>query len=241
MRIKVISDIHTEFHNTDLSKSFLDSVPNENIDLLIVAGDLSTGYKKRIKPNLRQLCNRFPHVLYVLGNHDCWYSSIEKRYTQLTNLDAQIENFHFLQDSRIQIEDEHFIGGTLWFPDTPEQRATWIDFRFVEGGCHPIYASHEKTKQYLEENVETGDIVVTHHLPSLKCVSPQWEEDPSNHYFVSSMDHIIHEKKPNFWFFGHTHDTRHVVIDETELICNPRGYPHEINGFDIDLVVDTEL
>ena len=27
------------------------------------------------------------------------------------------------------------------------------------------------------------------------------------------------------WFHGHTHDTYDYMIDQTRILCNPKGYP----------------
>jgi len=185
MQIKLISDLHTEFSHKDQRDETFEWLPNEGIDTLIVAGDLSTGFKKRIKPNLKAMCDRFPNVIYVLGNHDCWYSSLEKRYEQLSTLDAKISNLHWLENRAVTIDNERFIGGTLWFPRQVNSKNSWVDYRLVEDGYETISAAHEKTKKYLEDNVREGDIMVTHHLPSYQCVAPRWVGEFSNCFFVA--------------------------------------------------------
>ena len=40
------------------------------------------------------------------------------------------------------------------------------------------------------------------------------------------------------WIHGHTHAPCNYTVGETQVICNPRGYPGESgNGFDLELVV----
>jgi len=239
MKVRQISDIHTEFHS-DNGKKLLASIPNEGVDVLIVCGDLSTGFNKRIQPNLKQLCDKFPHVIYVMGNHDHWGSSIEKKTNQLRDLDGKVSNLHFLECDRIKVEDKFFAGCTLWFPEGYRMSAGWCDFRRIDGGADSIFIQNHRSKEFLSKEVVQGDIVITHHLPSLKCVHPRWVGNLMNQYFVSEMDEVIIKNKPALWLFGHTHDNRDLSIENTRLLCNPVGYPEEGVSYNFDLIIDTE-
>lgn len=242
MKLKIISDIHTEFDRNDNGKKFLDSIPNKDVDVLIVPGDLTTKYYEE---NLKQLCDRFPQVVYVLGNHDYWYGSIEGKNEMVANIAAKLSNLHFLNNERKEIGGKFFAGTTLWFPDIERQNMPslygWIDCRQVQGGHSAIFEAAEKASQFLEKNVQKGDIVVTHHLPSKQCVADRWMDDEYNCYFLHDVEHVMLKNEPAFWFFGHTHDVRHLMIWKTELLCNPRGYPHEAVPSDLNLTIDTEL
>jgi predicted phosphodiesterase len=239
MKIKLISDVHVEFDGEDDGFTFLTTLPNKDVDVLVVAGDL--GVKKLISPALKLLCQRFPHVVYVTGNHDNWYGAIDDKIKEFEALDAEVENFYFLENKRIEIEGQGFAGCTLWFSPHPMTRGTWIDFRMVESGSVAVYRQNALSKQFLRNEVKEGDVVVTHHLPSPKCVHPQWEGMPTNCYFVCDMEDVMLNNKPAYWLFGHTHDRIDVTIGETQCLCNPRGYPHEGVNFDEYFVIDTDL
>ena len=70
-------------------------------------------------------------------------------------------------------------------------------------------------------------MVVTHHMPSEKCVSPRFVGSPLNVFFHSNFDDFIIDRKPKLWLSGHTHDPYDFMIGETRLVCHPRAYPSE--------------
>lgn len=241
MKVKLVSDIHTEF-DRDGGDRFCDYLPNEEVDVLVVAGDLTTNHYER---NLTMLCDRFPDVVYVMGNHDYWRGSLASKRELMSKIQAKLPNLHWLDNDRKVIGDRFFAGGTLWFsrdgvePDVPCPRsANWPDFRYVDDGPDGIFDEFDATYKFLNENVQKGDIVITHHLPSPKCVHPRWEGMNTNCYFVGDVEDIILRKEPSHWFFGHTHDARDLQIYATRLVCNPRGYPGENVKFDPHLIIE---
>jgi len=241
-KIKLISDIHIDYE-ADHGLAFIDSLPSDDTDILVLAGDVVTdGHLGNYYDTFKALCDKFDQVLYVLGNHDHYQHTIEETFTVASNFQATLSNFHWLQNERRNIKGVNFVGATLWFPKCTVYSG-WPDFRYVKSSPEDIFAENEKTKKFLLENVHEGDFVVTHHLPSAKCIAAQWQGSRSNCYFNGDVDNIILEKKPRYWAFGHTHESRHMIIGDTELFCNPRAYPHEQHscGFRSDLIIDTEL
>ena len=104
-----------------------------------------------------------------------------------------------------------------------------------------VFKQNKKNIKFLEENVQKNDFMITHHLPSLKCVHSNWEKDPSNCYFVCPVDEIIHNNQPSYCLHGHSHEPCNIQIGNTICMRNPRGYPHEGVNFDPDFIIDTEL
>ena len=75
MRIMIMSDLHFEFQG-DGGKKFFNEIKPAGTDLLVVAGDV--GLKQDLKKALKELCSRFPNVIFVFGNHEFYNSSFEK-------------------------------------------------------------------------------------------------------------------------------------------------------------------
>jgi predicted phosphohydrolase len=237
-RIKLISDVHTEFCS-DQGRSICEQLPNEGVDILVIAGDLTSKYHEE---NLSILCDRFPNTVYVPGNHDYWGSSFAEFRDKLAGVAAKISNLHWLDNRRVQVGEHFFAGTTLWFPREECPFYTrWIDFIRIVDGANGVYDEHEKAYKFLNENVQAGDIVVTHHLPSNQCVAPQWQGADTNCFFVGGAEDIILRKAPAYWFYGHTHTPGNLQIWQTQLVCNPRGYPGEGVPFNPDLIIDTDL
>ena len=241
MKIKLISDIHCEFHK-DKGKRFANEFSVKDTDVLIIAGDLST--VDHLYTVLTTLCERVPHLVYVTGNHEYYNTSREVVNRSLQKITKKYKNFHWLNNSFTEINGQRFIGGTMWFPDS---REAWVnegrltDFRVIKGFEKWVYKENRKTQNYLKENIQAGDVVVTHHLPSYYSIADQYEGSELNCYFVTRMDEVIKEKQPAAWMHGHTHESCNYTLGDTLVLCNPHGYKntHDINkAFDKTLLVE---
>jgi hypothetical protein len=54
-----------------------------------------------------------------------------------------------------------------------------------------------------DRDIQEGDVVITHTLPSYKCVHPEYANSEWNCYFVGECEDIIIDKKPKIWYYGH--------------------------------------
>lgn len=70
-------------------------------------------------------------------------------------------------------------------------------------------------------------VVLSHHVPSYRCVHTRFSGDELNRFFVSEMAPLIEEKRPKLWAYGHTHLPHRCKIGVTDAVANPFGYPHE--------------
>ena len=55
--------------------------------------------------------------------------------------------------------------------------------------------------------------------------------------YASSLEDFIHQTQPKLWLHGHTHHSWNYNIGNTQIHCNPRGYPNEAATFDPKLVL----
>jgi predicted phosphodiesterase len=248
MKAQLISDIHTELLDiwTELPRgdnSALDFLKSD-ADVLVVAGDLTD--VDFLEQNILYLCDMFPHVVFVAGNHEYYHSTLKNVDSILENLTIKVSNFHWLNDGYVDIEGNRFIGGTLWFPENhlttePMLQSSVTDFRTIEGiedKFDGVYRRHERTFRYLWDNVLEGDIVVTHHLPSSRSTPLRFMKSLLNCYFVVDMEDMIRARRPGVWMHGHTHDACSYVIDKTLVLCNPVGYYHEEKTFEERLIIE---
>ena len=83
-------------------------------------------------------------------------------------------------------------------------------------------------------------VVVTHFVPSQKLIHPQFPEDLLNGYFCVNLDRLIFSKSPDMWIFGHTHWSFDILLGNTRMVSNARGYPREEcrASFNPDLVLE---
>jgi hypothetical protein len=103
-------------------------------------------------------------------------------------------------------------------------------------------AQHLQSRAWLDRVLSepfAGDtIVVTHHAPSSKSVSPQYAGDPLTPAFVSDVEDLILAHQPRYWIHGHVHQSFNYRLGRTQVLCNPRGYGREnAKDFSHDLII----
>jgi hypothetical protein len=105
------------------------------------------------------------------------------------------------------------------------------------------FNAHRKAFETIKLGTETwdGDVVVLgHHAPSRQSIHPKYRDQQiMNGAFSSDLDgFIMSQPKIKLWIHGHMHDTFDYHIGDTHVVCNPRGYPGEITGFNPNLVIE---
>lgn len=218
MRVSILSDIHTELHR-DLG--FFERLPDA--DLALVAGDV--GNSRTFVSGIRNLCRRYDRVVFVLGNHECWDSSLEDTVKVARSID--LPGFTFLNHSMVEIEGLRILGTPLWFPKTPmaeRQCPTWSDFLKIRGFWNSVYRENRNAQRFLHENLREGDIVLTHYLPLKASIAPRFVGGNENCYFLCDVEPLIEERLPRLWVHGHTHDCMDYHFGPTRVIANPYGY-----------------
>lgn len=222
------SDLHTNFHR-DGGKSLINGLYDKNVDIAVVAGDLSVTVNNLLQDNIKQLCDKFPEVVFVSGNHSYYHSTLKRVDGILGDIESKTSNFTWLNDSRVVVDGVPFIGGTLWFPRSPTANANehlLNDFNCILD-VYDVYDRHEATVDFFEQNMQEDDIVVTHHMPTYRSVAPKYKASKINCYFTCDLDDMIKNKKPKAWLHAHSHSSCDYLYHSTRIVCNPFGYPGE--------------
>lgn len=107
-----------------------------------------------------------------------------------------------------------------------------------------LVSRHQLTRAYIEEELsrpfEGETVVITHHAPSQRSFHPSFVGNPTNAAFASDLTKTIRRGRPTYWIHGHIHHASDYVVGATRVLCNPRGYRHELQstGFRPGLVVE---
>lgn len=233
MKILVLSDIHCEFH-PDYGKEFFEGLLQyrDDYDVAVIAGDLTDF--RRMKRSLDFVSDNLKEVVYVLGNHECYKGTLLDAFSQAKAHCAKLGNIHFLENSSVELYGKVFHGCTLWFDYSmgSDMTSEWAmnDFNHIRRFRRDVGLQNMSNRYFLENEVREGDIVVTHHVPSLRSVHPRYMSSPLNKFFVCGMEHVIRRQKPELWIHGHMHDTFDYHIENTWVVCNPYGYMgHQTN------------
>jgi len=246
MKFKLLSDLHLEFCGIQTFYKE-DDIPiwqptvceDDKNTVLLLPGDIHVGRKAR--PWLEEMCERFAHVVYILGNHEFynneWYDV--KEYWMWANTPI---NLHFLDDGVLYLDDVRIIGGTLW-TGVSDPHMIWqgpkrmTDYQIITIREHgkvrklnvgDTNKAHFETKEFirneLEQEWEGNTIVMTHHLPHPLCVAEYFKGSDLNAFFVTDLDYIIEKYDIDYWVHGHTHANVDVEVHGTRILCNPMGY-----------------
>lgn len=233
MKIQLMSDLHLEMHR-DKGKGFIESLDPAGVDVLVLAGDIFSAYREpKAEMALTMFAAKYPNVIYVAGNHEYYGSHVNSVQETIRNIIAKLPNVHFLNNSFITIDGQRFIGGSGWFPyynHNDRFKQYMSDFNVIIGFEEWVYDQHKALDVLLNGELLETDIVVTHHLPSIQCIAPQYALSPLNAFFLSEFDYVILDKKPKLWLHGHTHEQVNLNIGPTRIVCNPLGYKSELNS-----------
>jgi len=247
MKIALASDLHLEFGDIELKNT-------ESADVLVLAGDIcvlnhfrfNNHYAGRYYDFFKRVSEEFPHVIYILGNHEFYDYEIVAAEEKVKYCLNHLENVHILCDETFDLDGYTFIGGTLWTDCDGEDpltlhavEAMMHDFHCIKDGSKPT----EGTKKFLPidaakrnhkfldyiDAVIGGDgkyIVVGHHGATHRSIHSRFANSGLiNHGFVNNLEEFIaYREKILLWVHGHTHDAFDYTVGTTRVCCNPRGY-----------------
>lgn len=242
MRLQLISDLHFEFMLTsqwlvEIEKISAKQKTAEKADCLVIAGDMCGC--KNIALILNEFAKHYTHIIYVNGNHELYGHHIDQVRAQKQYIS---ENVHWLDNSKVILPDSdrevEFVGCTLWFPNKRGLEGLtygWSDFTHISNFREYVYKENAESQKFLNENVTSSSIVVTHYLPTKQSIHPKFLARPYSDYngfFVCDMEDLIRSKKPRYFLSGHTHEKFDYWFDGieggTKIITNPKGYLGEI-------------
>jgi Icc-related predicted phosphoesterase len=253
MKIAVASDLHLEFGDLDFDNS-------DGADVLILSGDIlvvedlrdydannimgESTKSQRWHQFMQRCSERFPYVIYVLGNHEHYHGNFSKNKTRLVERLAYLPNVHVLERDVKVIDDVTFIGGTLWTDMNHGDQLTmyhmrtmmndfrviWYEAKARRFSPQDAFEEHFKFKQYISTVVEgKADqkfVVCGHHAPSHLSIHPRYGNDQimNGGYYSDLSEFILDRPQICLWTHGHTHHAFDYTIGETRVVCNPRGY-----------------
>jgi Icc-related predicted phosphoesterase len=246
MQLQVMSDIHVEswerlYGSNWLAKDFLPAVRTD-ADILVIAGDfvsLRESQLARSAELLKVMCDAYPEVVFVAGNHCFYDTSIEKGEDALMALEVA-DNFNpLISGHTVTIKGQRFLGATGFQPRGGHGAMRISDHNCISNFTRSAPRHFGKFYSWLESEMNSHDILVTHHAVSNRSISPDFEDSLCNRWFITpEFEKVILEKQPKLAIHGHVHSSHDYLINNTRVVCNPRGYCGEWVKFDHQLIVD---
>lgn len=280
MKIKIVSDLHLEFSDIDIQN-------DQDYDLLILSGDIMVAedlhdhprtdisptpeIKKilgrrhiaanRYRDFLSRCNDRFPHTIYVAGNHEFYHGKWHQSLDTLNDECSFYKNVYFLENQTKEIDNITFIGTSLWtdmnkgdpitmhsirdfMNDYQLIREDSVGFRKLKP--YDTVIRHLKSLEFIKKTVEADltkkYVVVGHHSPSKASTHPQYRDEYIGNGAYSSdlSNFILDHPQIKIWTHGHTHHPFDYMIGSTRIVCNPRGYEgyEPDSGWDPNIVIE---
>jgi Icc-related predicted phosphoesterase len=249
MRVALCSDLHLEFGELELKNTGKAEVLILSGDICVAQNLMIEGAAKAHKSELyhdffKQVCSEFPHVIYIMGNHEHYNGDFATTYGILKERLGYLKNLHILDKETFRIGEVTFIGGTLWTDMNGEDPSTMFtiksmmnDFRIIQNSnkMHTRKVTHYKrdgnNEFELDEKgrpIEIG--MKMKEYPSL--FSPQ----DAVEYFKTMLHYIDHVIKNNpddkFVIVGHHAPSRKSTHPRYEMdVLMNGGYSSHLEFF----------
>jgi predicted phosphodiesterase len=268
MKIKLVSDLHLEFSDINITN-------DDNCDVLILGGDIMVAADLHDHPHfdfnpyshgafadlsrkqqrvarfrdfLKRCSFQFPHVIYIMGNHEFYHGRFYDSIEHMREECAKFPNIYMLENDTKVIDDVTFIGGTLWTDMNKGDPLTMHaiegmmnDFRIIRNdkrefarmSARDVVDRHARTLAYfrsvLAEKHDKKFVVVGHHSPSFRSVHETYQAQTlmNGGYHSDLSQFILDHPQIKLWVHGHTHHPFDYMIGETRIVCNPRGYEND--------------
>jgi len=211
MKIAICSDLHLEFGDINLQNT-------ENADVLILGGDICVaadigkpdpnnfmeGAKSnRITDFFKRCSFQFPHVIYIMGNHEHYHGDFATSGNKIKSLleSNMLSNVYLLDKESKKIDDVTFVGGTLWTDMNNEDSLTMFhvtrrmnDFQCVKNGDRMVTRTvpvYEKNPNWTEDGLNGGKYLQDEKGFHIKIADKKKQE--AGHF--SPEDAVVDHKK----------------------------------------------
>lgn len=280
MKIKLVSDLHLEFSDIDIQN-------DKDYDLLILSGDIMIAEDLHDFPRskviqtpeiekilgkrqksaiiyrnfLTRCSNRFPHVIYIAGNHEFYHGKWCQGLDTLNDECSYFSNIYFLENQTKEIDDVIFIGASLWTDMNGGDPITLHTIQSFMNDYHVIRDDsagyrklrpidtlyrHKKSMEFIKKTVESDlnkkYVVVGHHSPSKASTHPRYRDEyiANGAYSSDLSNFILDYPQIKLWTHGHTHHPFDYMIGSTRIVCNPRGYEgyEPDSGWDPNMLIE---
>jgi hypothetical protein len=256
MKIAITSDVHLEFGQLELENT-------HNAEVLVLSGDICTACDLRVTDSIlssaktdRYLdfftaCSRnFPHVVYVMGNHEHYHGDYATSSGILRDAMKHCgDNIHFLDKEVWEHNDHVFIGGTLWTDMNGEDEMTMNhvsrrmnDFQICENSAdmvnYRVWDEKDDGTETVKFKTRPATLsprhVVEDHKAMLKVIEETYDSIPpwktvvvcTHHAPSKSSEHprYMHDKLMNGAYNSRLDN---FIMDRPAIKLWTHGHTHE--------------
>ena len=248
MKIAVVSDIHLEFGDLDFENT-------EGAEVLILSGDICvasdldhnniasnvTYRSTRYHGFFERCCERFPHVIYVLGNHEHYHGDYADTLEHMRSVLAHLPNLYIMEKESRVIGDTTFVAGTLWTDMNQEDphtlahmRGYMNDFRIISDSRAEVNFKDQDGKFRTRVGKWTPEASVVDHKAMKGVIRETVEADPRARYVVvghhapSRLSTKPRYQKDVVVNGGYSSSLDEFILDHPQIKLWTHGHTHDV-------------
>ena len=247
MKVALCSDIHLEFGPISLENT-------EGADVLILSGDICVANDLR-KPDMygivdsdkmirihtffKECSERFPHVIYIAGNHEHYHGDFRFTHGTLRHGLADLANVHFLEKEFLEIGDTMFFGATLWTDMNKEDPHTLYgikgymnDYRIITDADSPVTFKDTEGKFHSRPGKFSPEESVREHKETLKLLREALGSHPLKkwvvvgHHAPSKQSTKPQYEKDVMVNGAYSSDLSEFILDHPQIKLWTHGHTH---------------
>jgi len=252
MKIAVASDLHLEFGDLDI-------VNTDNAEVLILSGDICVvadldmrdrrqtelGFARyrseRFHDFFERCAANFPHVIYVMGNHEYYHSDFATALGEMRRKLAHLPNLYVLEREVKVINDVTFIGGTLWTDMNNHDSLTLYhmrtmmnDFRVIQNSTTPVHFRTQEGEFRTRVGKFMPEDAVTEHVKMKQYIQSVVQGNHDTKYVVvghhSPSKQSTHEMYANDTVMngGYSSNLDEFIMDHPQIKLWTHGHTHHV-------------
>ncbi len=221
MKIAIASDLHLEFGDLDIQNT-------DGADVLLLSGDICVAadldmrdrrqtemgfarWRSEMFHGFFERCaTNFPHVIYVMGNHEYYHSDFATALGDMRRKLAHLPNLYILEREIKVIDDVTFIGGTLWTDMNNSDALTLYhmrtmmnDFRVIQNSAGPVHFRTQEGEFKTRMAKFSPEDAVTEHVKMkeyIQVVTDMLGKNPNKYVVVG---HHAPSRKSTHEMYAH--------------------------------------
>ena len=257
MKISIASDLHLEFGDLDFDNS-------DNAEVLILSGDIcvaadldmrdirqtelgfARARSERFHEFFERCAARFPHVIYVMGNHEYYHSDYATALGEVRRKLAHLANLSVLEREIKVINDVTFIGGTLWTDMNNldaltlyHMRTMMNDFRVISNSAVPVHFRTQEGKFATRVAKFSPEDAVEEHVKMKQYIQSVVQGNHDTKYVVvghhAPSAQSIHEMYAHDSIMngGYSSNLDEFILDHPQIRLWTHGHTH--HSFDYQI------
>jgi hypothetical protein len=198
---------------------------------------------ERFHEFFERCATNFPHVIYVMGNHEYYHSDFATALGEMRRKLAHLPNLYILEREIKVIDDVTFIGGTLWTDMNNSDALTLYhmrtmmnDFRVIQNSAVPVHFRTQEGEFKTRVAKFSPEDAVTEHVKMkeyIQVVTAMLGKNPNKYVVVghhapsrrSTHEMYAHDTIMNG---GYSSDLDEFIMDRPEIKLWTHGHTHHV-------------